>query len=161
VPAAIAEPIPPAVRAETTQEPTQSPPSLDATEDPTPVAQPIAFRRLADPYSPIAASHKLNLPALELIASPFHSFREIGRFQQTLATLPGVQTVQPRQLQRGILQLRVECRSAREMLRALSTDYPTPFCLVSQEMHQVEIAFDEGAYPQLFETGSFAGERGA
>jgi hypothetical protein len=106
-------------------------------------------------------SHGLNLPALELIASPFHSFREIGRFQQTLSTLPGVQAVQPRQLNRGILQVRVDCRNAREMLRALSTDYPTPFSLVSHEMHQVEIAFDEGSFPQLVEAGSSLAAQGA
>jgi hypothetical protein len=116
---------------------------------------------MREQYTPLSMSHQLNLPAIELIASPFHSFREIGRFQQTLSTLPGVQSVQPRQLQRGILQLRVECRNAREMLRALSTDYPTSFSLVSHEMHQVEIVFDESAYPQLVAAGPSRDERGA
>lgn len=85
----------------------------------------------------------VNLQTTELIASPFRSFREIGLFQQTLATVAGVQAVQPRRLQQGALQLRVECRSTSAMLSALAAEYPTPFYLVSQQPHQVEITFDD------------------
>jgi hypothetical protein len=95
----------------------------------------------------------LNLQTVEFVASPFRSFRDVGRFQNALANLPGVQAVQPRQLQQGVLQLRVECRSATELLAALADAYSVLFYLVAQEPHQVEIVFDEGKR-NLLDSGS-------
>lgn len=96
----------------------------------------------------------LNLQTLEFIASPFRSFREIGKFHQTLAALPGVYSVQPRQLQRGSLQLRVECRSSSDLLDGLGVAYHFPFHLVSQESHQIEIMFEQTVAEPAHEIGA-------
>lgn len=89
-----------------------------------------------------SSSLQLNLATVELVVSPFETFVELGRFQQALAGLPGVRAVQPRRLQRGMLQLRVECRASTELLDGLAAHWPSPFRLVSCEPYRVEIALD-------------------
>lgn len=87
----------------------------------------------------------LDLGAVELVASPFTSFREVGRFQQALASIPSVRSVHPRQLGRGALHLRVNCQVSADLTTALEAAYDVPFRVVAQSAYRLEIAFEEPA----------------
>ncbi len=123
-------------------------------------ADPVASESLIGAAGPErAATVRLNLQTLEFIASPFRSFRDIGKFQSGLSSVPGVQSVHARQLQHGALQLRIECRGAAELLEGLATAYPVPFLVVSREPHQIEIVFKNPA--EAIESEPVAGRRSA
>lgn len=98
----------------------------------------------------------LDLTTIELLCSPFRSFREIGRFHEVVAALPGVKSVQPRRVQDGAFQIRVECGSSRDLLTALAGAYDRPFSIAHHEMHRIEIALESGetANPDLERRGA-------
>lgn len=85
--------------------------------------------------------HMLDLGTLELVAGPFRTFREVGRFHQAVAQIDGVRSVQPRQLGRGALQLRLECSPTLDLATALSEIYDVPFRVVSHTAYRLEIVF--------------------
>jgi len=87
----------------------------------------------------------LNLTTIELVVSPFHSFQQVGRFQQMLSSIPTVQAVRPRSLQQGILQLRVECQRSTDLLNTLSEACTPsfPFRVLSHEAHRIELVFED------------------
>ena len=86
------------------------------------------------------ASRRLpELAHVELVVSPFATFREVGRFQQALASLPDVSNVQVRHLHRGTLQVRVQCQGTARLLHALADAYAHPFDVLSREPHRIEI----------------------
>jgi hypothetical protein len=87
----------------------------------------------------------LNLTTIELVVSPFHSFQQIGRFQQMLSSIPTVQAVRPRSLQQGILQFHVECQRSTDLLGTLSeVCTPSfPFRILSHEAHRIELVFED------------------
>jgi hypothetical protein len=87
----------------------------------------------------------LELAHVELVTSSFSSFREVGRFQRVLASLPDVGTIQVRHLQHGTLQVRVQCQGSAKLLKALAAAYARPFDIVSQEPHRIEIVLQEAA----------------
>jgi hypothetical protein len=84
----------------------------------------------------------LTLASIEMLVSPFPSFRDVGRFHQTLAALPSVRAVQLRRLQHGTMQVRVECRSAAALIDELAEACERPFRIIAQEPHCIEIALD-------------------
>jgi hypothetical protein len=87
----------------------------------------------------------LELAHVELVVSSFSSFREVGRFQRVLASLPDVGSIQVRHLQHGTLQVRVQCQGMAKLLRALEAASPRPFDVLSEEPHRIEIVLKEGA----------------
>jgi len=94
-----------------------------------------------------SSSLQLNLATVKLVVSPFETFVELGRFQPALSGLPGVRAVRPRRLQRGVLQLRIECRTSTELLDGLAAHWPFPFRLISCEPYRVEIVLDDRRAP--------------
>jgi hypothetical protein len=88
---------------------------------------------------PVTAGRLQTLAHIELVASSFGSFREVGRFQQALERLPNVGNIRVRHLSQGALQVRVECRNTADLLQSLSRTYTRPFDVVSREPYRVEI----------------------
>jgi hypothetical protein len=86
----------------------------------------------------------LTLTSIELLVAPFPSFREVGRFHQTLAGLPSVRDVHLRRLQHGTLQMRVECSSSGALIDELEQSWAEPFRIVAHEPHRIELALDAG-----------------
>jgi hypothetical protein len=81
----------------------------------------------------------LTLPSIELVVSPFPTFREVGWFHQQLESLPCVRVVHLRRIQHGALQLRVECTGTGELLEELGAALNTPFGIISHEPHRIEL----------------------
>lgn len=144
---------------------TERPEQLDATQEASlqpagdaasldtgvrePIPGPGRTLRIVRPAPPAPgdpdAARWLNLQTLELLAFPFRSFRDVGTFHETVANLPSVRSVQPRHLQDGALQIRVECASSRDLLTGLSEAYHLPFSVVHRETHRIEIALEHEA----------------
>jgi uncharacterized protein (TIRG00374 family) len=105
------------------------------------------LRPMASETASGPALRLLNLMTVELVVSPFFSFQQIGRFQQMLSSIPTVQAIRLRSLQQGILQVRVECQRATDLLDSLSKACKpsVPFRVLSHEAHRIELVFeDEG-----------------
>jgi uncharacterized protein (TIRG00374 family) len=103
------------------------------------------LRPMAPETVPGPALRLLNLMTVELVVSPFHSFQQIGRFQQMLSSIPSVHAIRLRSLQQGILQVRVECQRATDLLGSLSEACgpSVPFRVLSHEAHRIEVVFED------------------
>jgi hypothetical protein len=103
--------------------------------------------RVASEKAPRPALTLFNLNSVEIVASPFSSFREVGRFQQALSDIPSVQAVHLRRLQHGVLQVRIEYRSSSDLLDALCDAFSSSFSfrVLSHEAHRIEIVFADEA----------------
>ncbi len=93
------------------------------------------------PRTPLTTSQTTSV---ELVVSPFSSFRAVGHFQQILAGAPHVQATRLRRLQQGVLQIRVECRGSTELIEGLreACQDSFRFRVQSQEVHRIEVVLE-------------------
>jgi hypothetical protein len=90
-----------------------------------------------------AAGHMGENAFVELVVSSFHSFREVGRFQRALASVPEAGSIRVRHVHQGTLQVSVQCRSAGSLLRSLAAAYERSFTVLTREPHRIELALKD------------------
>jgi len=119
----------------------------DQSVSPSPVARPAP----ATLRVPLTA---LQTTSVELIVSPFSSFRAVGHFQQILAGASGVHAARLRRLQHGVLQMRVECRDSTELIEGLrdACQHSFRFRVQSQEVHRIEVVLEVEADEEVTNT---------
>lgn len=105
----------------------------------------VGTRREERDETPGLSRSLVNLTSVELLASSFSSFREVGHFHLMLLSIPRVRAVHLRRLQQGVLQVRVEGQSTADLLEALSEACESlfPFRIVSHEAHRLVIVFEK------------------
>lgn len=119
----------------------------------------------AHPENARPSLNMLHLTSVELVVSPFTSFRDVERFLEILARIPDVRGRHLRRLQRGALQVRVECHGSTGLIAALRGAYPQSFFhLQPHDPHRVEVLleteFDEADIEPRRRAGDSAGYAG-